>query len=100
MESHITEICGLDPAQEYRIANVRYGLPDSNRLLYLHYKAAPLAESYKMSAFDDCIFYWTTATETTYIIIYVDDTFIFSKSTENIDIGIYRKCGKALRGHP
>ena len=38
-----------------------------------------------MSAFDNCFFYRTTATETTYIIIYVDDTFIFSKSSENID---------------
>ena len=38
-----------------------------------------------MSAFDNCLFYSTTATETTYIIVYVDDTFIFSNSAENID---------------
>ena len=38
-----------------------------------------------MSAFDNCLFYRTTATETTYIIVYVDDTFIFRNSAENID---------------
>jgi hypothetical protein len=38
-----------------------------------------------MSAFDNCLFYKTTATETTYIIVYVDDTFIFSNSAANID---------------
>ena len=57
------------------LANALYGLPDSGRLFYQHYKAALLAEGYTMSAFDNCLFYKTTATETTYIIVYVDDTF-------------------------
>ena len=78
-------MCGLDPRQEYRIANALCGLPDSGRLFYLHYKAALLAEGYKMSAFDNCLFYRITATETTYIIVYVDDTFIFSNSLAHID---------------
>ena len=78
-------MCGLDPTQEYRIANALYGLPDSSRLFYLHYKAALLAEGYTMSAFDNCLFYRITATETTYIIVYVDDTFIFSNSLAHID---------------
>ena len=85
LEPHTAEICGLDPAQEYRIANALYGLSDSGRLFYQHYKAALLAEGYHMSAFDNCLFYRTTATETTYIAVYVDDTFIFSNSAENID---------------
>ena len=38
-----------------------------------------------MSAFDNCLFYRITATETTYIIVYVNDTFIFSYSPVNID---------------
>ncbi len=46
------------------------------RLFYQHYKSALLAEGYQMSAFDNCLFYRTTATETTYIIVYVDDTSI------------------------
>ena len=85
LEPHIAEVCGLDPTQEYKITNALYGLPDSGRLFCQHYKAALLAEGYRMSAFDNCLFYRTTATETTYIIVYVDDTFIFSYSAENID---------------
>ncbi len=85
LEPHIAMVCGLDPAQEYRIANALYGLPDSGRLFYQHYKAALLAEGYKISAFDNCLLYRTTATETTYIIVYVDGTFIFSNSAANID---------------
>ena len=38
-----------------------------------------------MSQFDKCLFYRTTPTETTYIIVYVDDTFIFNNSLTNID---------------
>ena len=53
--------------------------------LYLHYKKALLAEGYQMSAFDNCLFYRISTTETTYIIVYVDDTFIFSNSQANID---------------
>ena len=38
-----------------------------------------------MSAFDNCLFFRITATETIYIIVYVDDTFVFSNSQEGID---------------
>ena len=38
-----------------------------------------------MSAFDNCLFYRITPTETTYVIVYVDDTFIFNNSQANID---------------
>eukprot|EP01036_Dinobryon_divergens_P061671 gene61671-biopygen14705 len=44
LEPHIAEVCGLDPQQEYRIANALYGLPDSGRIFYLHYKTALIAE--------------------------------------------------------
>ena len=81
LEPHIAEVCGLDPSQEYQIYNALYGLPDSGRLFYLHYKAALLTEGYSISAFDNCLFYRTTATETTYIIVYVDDTFIVTSYT-------------------
>ncbi len=85
LEPHIAIACGLDPKQEYRIANALYGLPDSGRLFYLHYKAALTAEGYTMSAFDNCLFYRVTPTETTYILVYVDDTFIFSNKAEHLD---------------
>jgi hypothetical protein len=38
-----------------------------------------------MSAFDNCLFYRINNTETTYIIVYVDDTFIFSNLQAHID---------------
>ena len=38
-----------------------------------------------MPAFNNCLFYRITPTETTYIIVYVDDTFILSNSHANID---------------
>jgi hypothetical protein len=85
LEPHIARVCGLDPMQEYRIANALYGLPFSGRIFYQHYKKALLAEGYTMSAFDNCLFYRVSPTETTYIIVYVDDTFIFSNSQANID---------------
>ena len=85
LEPHIAQVCGLDPAQEYRIANALYGLPDSGRIFYLHYKAALTAEGYIMSQFDNCLFYKISAAETTYIIVYVDDTFIFSNTDANIE---------------
>ena len=89
LEPHIVaEVHGLDPSQGYRICNALYCLPDPGRLFYLHYKAALLTECYTISTFDNCLFYRTTATETTYIIIYVDDTFIFSNSAANIQAAI------------
>jgi hypothetical protein len=85
LENHIAIAYGLDPAQECRIANALYGLPDSGRVFYLHDRTALLAEGYSMSAFYNCLFYRITPTETTYVIVYVDDTFIFSNSQANID---------------
>ena len=85
LEPHIATVYGHDPAQEYRIANALYDLPDSGRIFYMHYKASLLAEGYLMSQFDQCLLYRITPTETTYIIVYVDDTFIFSNSLANLD---------------
>ena len=85
LEPHIAEVCGQNPAQEYRIANALYGLPDSGRIFYLHYKAALTAEGYIMSQFDNYLLYKISATETTYIIVYVDDTFILSNTDANIE---------------
>jgi hypothetical protein len=78
LEPHIALACNLDPAQEYRIANALYGLPDSGRIFYQHYRSALIAEGYTMSAFDNCLFYRAKPTETIYILVYVDDTFIFA----------------------
>ena len=56
LEPHIALACNLDPAQEYRIANTLYGLPDSGRIFCQLYRSALLAEGYTMSAFDNCLF--------------------------------------------
>jgi len=84
IDPRIAKLCGLDPDQHYRIGTALYGLPDSGRRFYYHYKEALIEEGYGMSQSDQCLFYKVTSTETTYIIIYVDDTFIFSNRMENV----------------
>ena len=56
---------------------------DSGRLFYLNYKTVFLAEGYPMSAFGNA--YSIALQRPTYIIVYVDDTFIFSNSPVNVD---------------
>jgi hypothetical protein len=80
LEPHVAAVCGIDPTQEYRIGNALYGLPDSGQIFYLHYNTTLIAEGYTISAFDNCLFYRITPTETAYIIVYVDDTFIFNNT--------------------
>ena len=92
LEPHIAKVCGLDPAQEYQIVNALQG-----HLFYQHYKATLLAEGYKMSAFDNCLFYRTTATVTTYIIVYVDDTFI---DTVIASMGKHYEVRRRAQTHP
>ena len=77
LEHHIAIACGLDPAKEYRAL---YGLPDSGRIVYLQlFSQKGPVHHVRLR------FYRITPTETTYIIVYVDDTFIFSNSRANID---------------
>lgn len=90
IDSRIAELCGLDPQQHYRIGTALYGLPDSGRRFYYHYKDALVEEGYKVAQSDQCLFFKITETETTYIIIYVDDTFIFSNQMSNVNEMITR----------
>ena len=71
--------------QLYRIDKCLYGLPDSGRHFYRHYRDALIAEGYVMSKMDNCLFYRVTDVETTFIVLFVDDTLIFSKRQEDID---------------
>ena len=50
-----------------------------------------------MSAFDNCLFYRTTATVTTYIIVYVDDTFI---DTVIASMGKHYEVRRRAQTHP
>ncbi len=69
LELFVAEICGLDPNQLYRIDKCLYGLPDSGRHFYRHYRDALVAEGYVMSKMDNCLFYKITEEETTFIIL-------------------------------
>ena len=81
----LVEICGLDPNQLYRIEKCLYGLPDSGRHFYRHYREALIKEEYIMSSMDNCLFYKITEEEITFIVLFVDDTLIFSKRQIDID---------------
>jgi len=85
LEPFVAEICELDPNQLYRIDKCLYGLPDSGRHFYRHYRDALVAEGYSMSRMDNCLFYKITDEETTFIVLFVDDTLIFSKRQADID---------------
>ncbi len=71
--------------QLYRIDKCLYRLPDSGRHFYRHYRDALIAEGYVMSKMDNCLFYRVNDVETTFIVLFVDDTLIFSKRQEDID---------------
>ena len=90
LEPFVAEICGLDPNQLYRIDKCLYGLPDSGRHFYRHYRDALIAEGYVMSKMDNCLFYKITEEETTCIVLFVDDTLIFSKRQQDIDQFVVR----------
>ena len=75
LDDNIAKICGLQPGRLYRIMKAMYGLPASGRYWYLHYTERLKAEGYAQSDFDPCLFYRITADETTYICLFVDDTY-------------------------
>ena len=50
-----------------------------------HYRDALIVERYVMSKMDKCLFYRVTDVETTFIVLFVDDTLVFSKRQEDID---------------
>ena len=69
----------------YRIDKCLYGLPDSGRHFYRHYRDALIKEEYIMSSMDNCLFYKITEEKITFIVLFVDDTLIFSKRQIDID---------------
>ena len=84
LERNVAEICGLDPKQLYRINKYIYGLPDSGRAFYHKYKAALEQEGYRCSTIDPCLFIRRENDEITFILLHVDDTFIFTSRKENL----------------
>jgi len=37
-----------------------------------------------MSSFDNCLFYRNNPLETTYVLVYVDDTFVFTNHPDHL----------------
>ena len=85
MEQFVAKICGLDPNQLYRIDKYLYGLPDSGKHFNRHNRDALIEEGHIMSNMDNCLFYKITEEEITSIVLFVDDTLIFSKRQLDID---------------
>ena len=85
LEPDIARICGLDPSKKYRIRKYLYGLPDSGRAFYQFYRNALEDEGYKCSKVDPCLFTKKIQDETTYVIIHVDDTYIFTDKASGLD---------------
>ena len=84
LERHIAEALGLDPSNLYRVMRYIYGLPESGRAFYEFYKSKLLEEGYTMSEMDPCLFYRIQKDEVTYIVLFVDDTYVFSNDEAHI----------------
>mmetsp|Transcript_5126 Transcript_5126/g.7162 ORF Transcript_5126/g.7162 Transcript_5126/m.7162 type:complete len:656 (-) Transcript_5126:5864-7831(-) len=84
LERKVAEICGLNPDQLYRINKYIYGLPDSGRAFYHKYRDALIQEGYRCSKVDPCLFIKRDGEDLTFIVLHVDDTFIFTSKRENL----------------
>ncbi len=85
LNKEVAEICNLDPNIVYRIERYIYGLPDAGKAYYEAYSKHLIENGYIKSSFDPCLFFKINADETTYVVIHVDDTFIFSTTDEAIN---------------
>jgi hypothetical protein len=85
LDSDVAHVCGLDPNQSYRIRKYLYGLPDAGKAYFEAYRDHLTANGYTQAKADPCLFTKLTATERTYIVIHVDDTFIASSTSQAIN---------------
>ena len=83
-EPKIAEICGLNARQKYQIKKCLYGLPDSGRQFYQLYKKRLEEEGFTCSRTEPCLFFKRDDTGLVYILIHVDDTFIFTDKEEKL----------------
>ena len=82
--------CRRDNVTEYESIYI-YGLPDAGRAFYFLYKEKLIAEGFIMSNLDPCLFFRVSEVETTYVAIFVDDTFIFTNNIDNARRFVERK---------
>lgn len=84
MEPHVAEALGLDPKATYRIKKYLYGLPDSGRAYYKGYSSHIESHGYKRTLSDPCLFVKLVNDVRTYIWIHVDDTFVASTHSKEL----------------
>ena len=84
LEPWIADALGLERDQLFRVRRYIYGLPDAGRAFYELFKSKLEKEGYTMSKMDPCLFYRIQGDEETYIVIFVDDSFVYSNRKECI----------------
>lgn len=85
IDDTLADICSLPHGTLYRVNKSLYGLPSSGRNWYKHYSSNLILEGYAQSKFDPCLFFRINEEETTYVCLFVDDTYIFSSSQTSLD---------------
>jgi len=84
LEPWIADALGIERDQLFRVRRYIYGLPEAGRAFYELFKSKLEEEGYTMSAMDPCLFYRIQGDEETYIVIFVDDSFVYSNRKEYI----------------
>lgn len=82
----LAEVCGLDPNTLYRVKKYLYGLPDAGRAYYEAYSHTLKTMGYRESIADPCLFIKLQDDVRTYIWCHVDDTFLSTNDTREIDL--------------
>ena len=85
LPSNVAMVCGMDPSVKYRVRKYLYGLPDAGRAYYAAYSSHLMANGYKRTACDPCLFTRIVGRDRTYVWTHVDDTFICSSSSSGIE---------------
>jgi hypothetical protein len=78
-------ICGLDPAQVYRVVKYLYGIPDAGRAYYVAYRDHLVSKGYVQSAMDPCLFFTHVNHQYVYAWIHVDDTWVATSTPRLLD---------------
>ena len=85
LEPWIADSLGIERDQLFRVRRyILYGLPDAGRAFYQLFKSKLEEEGYTMSEMDPCLFYRIHCDEETYIVILVDDSFVYSNHMKYI----------------
>lgn len=81
----VSSACGLPVGATYRVRKYLYGLPDSGRAYYKGYSSHLIVNGYARTVSDPCLFVRLNNEDRTYIWIHVDDTFVASTNTFELE---------------